>query len=171
MIQTINALQAYEKLTLGAILIDIRSTAEYKREHITNAIQCTVDQLKQHGLPQNHATEIIFCCKSGVRTQLAQPIFENLTTNASLFMLEHGIDGWKKAGLPTYLDDSQPIDIMRQVQIIAGTLILTGAILGWFVSPLFYLLCAFIGVGLLFAGLTGFCGLARVLAHMPWNKV
>jgi len=59
---------------------------------------------------------------------------------------------------------------MRQVQIAAGLLAVLGVILGFLVSPLFFLLSGFIGAGLIFAGVTGFCGMARVLATAPWNQ-
>ena len=85
-------------------------------------------------------------------------------------MLEGGLDAWKKAGLPVSLDRSQPIDIMRQVQIAAGSLVLLGVVLGAFVSPNFYALSGFVGAGLTFAGISGFCGMARVLGAMPWNQ-
>ena len=72
--------------------------------------------------------------------------------------------------MPTQLDRSQPIEIMRQVQIVAGSLVLIGVILGYFVTPAFYALPAFVGAGLLFAGISGFCGMAKLLAIMPWNR-
>ena len=67
-------------------------------------------------------------------------------------------------------DRSAPIDIMRQVQIGAGSLVLIGVALGALVAPGFYALSAFVGAGLLFAGATGFCGMAHLLARMPWNR-
>jgi hypothetical protein len=56
------------------------------------------------------------------------------------------------------------------VQLIIGLLVLTGSLLGFFVSPWYFLLTGFFGAGLTVAGLTGFCGLARVVAHAPWNR-
>jgi hypothetical protein len=81
-----------------------------------------------------------------------------------------GLDAWKKAGLPVTLDRSQPIDIIRQVQIVAGSLVLLGVVLGALVAPGFYALSGFVGAGLIFAGSTGFCGMPHVLALMPWNR-
>ena len=60
---------------------------------------------------------------------------------------------------------------MRQVQIAAGSLVLLGLILSQTVAPAWILLCWFVGAGLTFAGLSGFCGMARLLALMPWNRV
>jgi len=85
-------------------------------------------------------------------------------------ILDGGLDAWKKAGLPVALDRSQPIDIIRQVQIAAGSLVLMGMLLGTLFSPGFYALSAFVGAGLVFAGVSGFCGMAHLLALMPWNR-
>ena len=63
-----------------------------------------------------------------------------------------------------------PRRIMRQVQPLPAGLILFGVLAGWLVSPWFYLINAAVGAGLLTAGLTGFCGMARLLANMPWNR-
>lgn len=59
---------------------------------------------------------------------------------------------------------------MRQVQIAAGGLILIGVVLGYAVNSSFFLLSGFVGVGLMFAGISGFCGMARLLDKMPWNQ-
>lgn len=72
--------------------------------------------------------------------------------------------------MPIVEDKSQPLPLMRQVQIAAGALILLGVVLGYAVNSGFFLLSGFVGAGLTFAGLTGFCGMARLLAVMPWNR-
>ncbi|MGK0740232.1 rhodanese family protein, partial [Yokenella regensburgei] len=87
-----------------------------------------------------------------------------------VYLLEGGIDAWKQAGLPVIKDASQPLPLMRQVQIAAGVLILCGVLLGYTLSSAFFLLSAFVGAGLTLAGVTGFCGMARLLAVMPWNR-
>ena len=99
----------------------------------------------------------IFHCRSGARTQGNA---ERLSSAAAYdaYILEGGLEAWKKAGLPVVLDRRQPIDLMRQVQITAGGLVVLGALLGLFVAPAFYALSAFVGAGLMFAGITGFCG-------------
>ncbi len=56
------------------------------------------------------------------------------------------------------------------VQIAAGVLILLGVLLGYTVNGGFFLLSGAVGAGLTFAGVTGFCGMARLLATMPWNR-
>jgi predicted branched-subunit amino acid permease len=62
------------------------------------------------------------------------------------------------------------ISLERQVRIVAGSLVLIGAVLGWLVHPGFYGLAAFVGAGLVFAGITDFCGMGLLLARLPWNS-
>ena len=86
------------------------------------------------------------------------------------YVLDGGLDAWKKAGLPTRIDAKAPLELMRQVQIAAGSLILLGVVLGYAVGSAFFLLSGFVGAGLILAGVTGFCGMARLLDKMPWNR-
>ena len=67
-------------------------------------------------------------------------------------------------------DQKAPLEMMRQVQITAGLLVLIGVLLGYIVHPGFFGLSAFVGAGLTFAGTTGFCGMARLLQAAPWNR-
>ena len=84
--------------------------------------------------------------------------------------LKGGLEAWRAAGFPVELNRKAPISLMRQVQIVVGTLVLATVILGVTVSPWFLALTGFFGAGLLFAGLSGTCGMAAVLALMPWNR-
>jgi rhodanese-related sulfurtransferase len=86
------------------------------------------------------------------------------------YVLKGGVDAWAKLGLPLTVDEKAPLEIMRQVQIVAGLLVLTGVILGFVVAPGWFGLSAFVGAGLTFAGVTGFCGMARLLMLAPWNR-
>ena len=172
-LHTLSPKEAQEKQQQGAVLMDIRSPDEYRREHIAGALLQPLLTLQTHGLPPEvqQAETLIFHCKSGFRTQHAAPLLAQLASKQTVFVMEGGLEAWKQAGLPTVLNRAQPLEIMRQVQIAAGGLILLGAVLGWLLSPVFYALCAFVGAGLMVAGITGFCGMARLLAVMPWNKV
>jgi len=90
--------------------------------------------------------------------------------NGDALMLEGGIEAWKKAGLPVATDAKAPLELNRQVQITIGLLMLTGVALTLFVDSIFIALPAFLGAGLLFAGLSGWCGMAHLLALAPWNR-
>ncbi len=156
-------------LAQGAVLVDIRGADEYAREHIAQAQHIPMDQLSRQGIPNNSANTVIFHCRSGHRTAINASVLDNCVA-CEMYILEGGLDGWKKAGLPVVSDATQPLELQRQVQIGAGVMILVGVLLGSLVSPWLYAIAGFVGVGMLVAGITGFCGLARVLMKMPWNK-
>lgn len=167
--KTVTAEQAARMIEDGAVLIDIREADERAREHIPQARHHALSRLQQDGPAHDDAKAIIYHCRSGMRTQANAPALGEATT-CEAFILEGGIEAWKRAGLPVTTNKSAPVDIMRQVQITAGSLILTGAALGAFLHPGFYALSAFVGAGLLFAGLSGTCAMARLLSLMPWNR-
>ena len=75
-----------------------------------------------------------------------------------------------ECGLPV-VRGKKMVSLERQVRIAAGFLVVLGALLGWFVDPAFVFLSAFIGAGLVFAGVTDTCGMGLMLAKMPWNRV
>ena len=155
----------------GAVLVDIRERDEHQREKIAGARHHAVSVLDREHPARPGDEVMIFHCKSGGRTrQNAERISSSLSGGIDTYILEGGIDAWKKAGLPVSLDRSQPIPTMRQVQIVAGSLVVLGTVLGTVVAPAFYALSAFVGAGLIFAGVTGFCGMERILALMPWNR-
>ena len=78
------------------------------------------------------------------------------------------IERWQKEGLPV-CHEKAPFPLFRQIQIGAGALVLLGILGSYVWHPMFWL-SAFVGAGLVFAGITGFCGLGLLLARMPWNK-
>lgn len=166
---TISPEQAKEKLATGACLIDIRSPDEHRRHHIADSHSIPADTLSHaDNLPEQ--TVLIFHCLSGLRTQSCMTALQHFANGREAYILENGLNGWQKSGLPTIKDNKQPLELMRQVQIIAGSLVLLGVILGTMVHAGFYALSGFVGAGLLFAGLTGFCGLAKLLALLPYNQ-
>lgn len=151
----------------GARLIDIRGADEHARKRIPSAVNVPLDQIDD--LPQD-GRPIVFHCKSGTRTSVNAGRLGTAARGAPAYILDGGIEAWWRAGQPTVEDRSQPLEIMRQVQITAGALVLTGVMLGLFVAPGFFGLSAFVGAGLTFAGVTGWCGMAKLLRVMPWNR-
>jgi rhodanese-related sulfurtransferase len=152
--------RALELIRDGATLVDIRERDEYARERIDGARHHAVSILDREHPARPGDEVLIFHCKSGNRTP----------AGIETYILDGGIDAWRKAGLPVIVDRKAPIPIMRQVQVVAGSFVVLGAVLGATVAPGFYLVSAFVGAGLVFAGITGFCGMARVLEIMPWNR-
>lgn len=155
-----------------AVLIDVRGDMEHAREHIAGCKHLPLDRFSPEAAQAEigEAKRVVFYCQSGMRTGSAAGRFADLPCE-EIYILEGGLSAWKDAGLPTQVNRKVPIDLMRQVQIGAGSLVLLGVLLGLFVHPGFYGLSAFVGAGLLVAGLTGFCGMARILALMPWNQL
>ena len=150
-----------------AIVVDVREPGEFAREHIDGARSFPLSAFDPSRLPRDR--RIVLCCQSGARSSraLAQLEAAGLTNVAHL---DGGLAAWKAAHLPVSVDMSQPISIMRQVQITAGSLVLIGAILAALVSPWFILLSGFVGAGLVFAGVTDTCMMALLLAKLPYNR-
>lgn len=170
MIPRIEPADLQAKLQRGeVVLIDIREPAEYAREHIHGARLVPLASIDTHDFDAEKHKTAVFTCRSGNRTAMnaAKLLAKGF---AQAYVLAGGLDGWKQAGLPVHFNAAAPMDLQRQVQITAGGLALLGALLAWFVAPAFILLSGFIGAGLMFAGLTGTCGMARMLALMPWNR-
>ena len=160
--------EAAAKIREGALAVDIRSQAEYRGGHIGGALSLAPERHREK-LPDNAAPCLIFYCSGGKRTAQAEAALAELGRGRECYILEGGLQAWKAAGLPIIAEHAAP-DIMRQVQTIAGGLVLFGVLAGSLVSPWFYLIDALVGAGLLTAGLTGFCGMARLLARMPCNR-
>lgn len=169
-LKTISPARAAELMRQGAVLIDIREADEHARERVPGARHHALSRLGDGTVAREGDDVLVFHCRSGARTRGNAARLAAVSGTCETYVLEGGIDAWKKAGLPVTLDRSQPIDLMRQVQIGAGSLVLIGVVLGALVNPGFYALSGFVGAGLLVAGTTGFCGMARVLQLMPWNK-
>ncbi len=150
-------------------LVDLREPDEYAREHIEAAVSMPLSSLDKAAAHLSTVKKVVFHCKSGMRTDANCARIETYVNDQG-YILAGGLDAWKSSGLPTKTDASAPLEINRQVQITAGLLILAGALLGYFVNPAFIGISAFVGAGLLFAGLSGWCGMANLLAVMPWNK-
>lgn len=171
-VETIASQQAQKLIMQGARLLDIRAADEYAHEHIAQASLLSLSDIEQGQKPQALVEHdvVIFHCQSGRRTAQNAALLAGSAAPAKVYLLEGGINGWKQQRLDVVRGKNQPLPIMRQVQIAAGSLILAGTILGYASSPLFFLLPGFVGAGLLFAGISGFCGMATLLAKMPWNQ-
>ena len=164
-ISTIDPHAAAAMLAKGAQLIDVRGTDEHGRERIAGSRNVPLDALTtiDGGAP------VIFHCRSGQRTRLHAARLAAAGGTDS-YLLDGGIDAWKATGLPIVSTAKQPFDLMRQVQIAGGTLVLLSILLGWLVSPALLLIGAAVGVGMLHAGISGSCAMTTLLAPMPWNR-
>ena len=156
----------------GVTLIDVRTPAEYGEVHVDHARNIPLDRLDPRAIAAEHgvnAAPIYFVCKSGGRSQKAceQMIAAGVQNVVSV---EGGTAGCEAAGIEVVRSGRKVMSLDRQVRIAAGGLVVLGAALGYFLNPAWIGLSAFIGAGLVFAGLTDTCGMAMMLAKMPWNQ-
>ena len=173
---TITPAEARRLITAGATLVDIRSPDEHARASIPGAQNRPLDTLGHIGGHIGGQIEgqieepsaVVYHCRTGMRTG-ANADRLAAAADCPAYLLEGGLDAWRTAGLPVAEDRKAPMEIMRQVQITAGSLVVLGVVLGLTVQAAFLGLAAFVGAGLVFAGSTGWCGMARLLAMMPWN--
>lgn len=155
----------------GATLVDVREPDEHARERIPGARNLPLSRLEEAELAVQGGRPVLFHCRSGARTEgNAARLAAKCGGEVQAYLVSGGLEAWKRAGLPVAADRRQPLELMRQVQIAAGSMVLLGVLLGTLVSPGFYTLSGLVGAGLVFAGATGTCGLARVLRLMPWNR-
>lgn len=151
-------------------LLDVRTPGEYESVHIRGAYNVPLDTLGEHGPEiRAHVEEpVVLICQSGQRAPKAE---EALSSGgmSSLHVLDGGVNGWLAAGKPV-VRGAERISLERQVRIAAGGLAAIGGVLALAVDPLFALLPAFVGSGLVFAGVTATCGMAMVLSKLPYNR-
>jgi rhodanese-related sulfurtransferase len=152
------------------LLLDVRGPDEFEAAHIDGAVLHPLPGLNAQAVAKlaEGKTASVLICRTGYRGRQAA---ERLAANGltSLTVLDGGIQAWKEAGLPL-VRGQQTISLERQVRIGAGALVAIGVALGYFVHPGWLILPAFVGLGLVFAGVTNFCGMGLLLARMPWNK-
>jgi rhodanese-related sulfurtransferase len=151
-----------------AALIDVREPDEHARERIAGARLTPIARLEAGSRVTEPGKTVVFHCNTGNRTTQAAALLARVG-GGNAYELEGGLQAWKRAGLPVVVDREAPLPLMRQVQIAAGSLVLLGTVLTAAVSPWLLVIPAFVGAGLVVAGITGFCGMARLLARMPWN--
>ena len=149
-------------------VIDVREPMEYAAGHIAGSLNVPLSRLHQADLPSG---PLVLVCQSGNRSAKGVQTLLQRGYAHPVSDLEGGLPSWQQAGLPVRKLKNAPLPLMRQVQIAAGSLVLLGLILSNTVAPGWIAITWFVGAGLTFAGVSGFCGMARLLALMPWNRV
>ena len=158
-------------------LIDVRSPAEYRQGHVAGALLYPLDQwqapqlleqLRSQGWDEQQPLYLI--CQAGQRAVKAAGKLGQ--TSTTLVIVEGGTQACIDSGftLEREAGHGNTLSLQRQVLITAGSLILLGLALYAWVTPLGLLLSGFVGAGLVFAGVSNTCGLALLLARMPWNR-
>jgi len=163
-----SAKDAVRRVANGAVLIDVRSAAEFAAEHVPGAclfplqeLVARLDQVRKIPEPR------LLLCRAGQRAIKANQILEQHGVPSCVVI--GGIQAYAAAGGQT-LKGEGAISLERQVRVVAGLLVLLGVLLGLFLHPGWHGISAFVGAGLIFAGLTDHCGMGMLLSLMPWNK-
>ena len=155
------------------VIIDVREKEEFTSERIADSINLPLSELARQapGVLKNlEGCSFLLMCRSGKRSGLAKQQLESLAPGSDLKLFEGGILEWKKQNKPTECAGKSVLPIMRQVQLVTGTLVFVGAVLSGLLNPVWIVLSGLVGFGLIIAGATGFCGMAQILSRMPWNK-
>jgi rhodanese-related sulfurtransferase len=153
-------------------LLDVRTPAEYGEAHVDGARNIPLDRLDAKAIAAERTGRpgtLYVVCKSGGRSRQAceKLLASGLTAVASV---EGGTAACEAAGL-RLIRGRKAMSLERQVRICAGALVVLGVALAWFTQvQAWTLLSGFIGAGLVFAGVTDTCGMAMMLAKMPWNQ-
>ncbi len=154
-------------------LIDVRTPVEFREVHVEFARNIPLDQLDPAAVMQaRNGTShepLYVICKSGGRGKQACENFSK-AGYSNVINVEGGTSACEQAGLPV-VKGKKAMSLERQVRIAAGSLVLIGVVLGASVHVYLYGLAAFVGAGLVFAGITDTCGMGMMLAKMPWNQV
>lgn len=168
MTRSISPQEAARRLAAGeALLIDVREPAEFAASHIPLAVSLPLSGLPEMlaELPQDRA--LIFQCQSGMRSAQACAL---AVTRAESVSLDGGIAAWRSAGLPVIGNAGPRLSIFRQVQMIVGVMVALLVLAGFAGLTAAFAMAGIMGAMLAFAGATGWCGLAMLLARMPWNR-
>jgi rhodanese-related sulfurtransferase len=150
-----------------AEIIDVRTPAEYREVHVPQARNVPLDTVSRDHVADASRPTFFICQGGGRSAKACQKVINAGITN--VVSVDGGTKAWANAGLPV-VRGKKTISLERQVRIAAGSLVLLGVILAWLIHSYFIGLSAFVGAGLVFAGLTDTCGMAMILARMPWNK-
>lgn len=175
--KTVRPRALHDMIELGeqVHLVDVRTPAEYRAGHPAPALSIPLDRLTPKELARRlgdgavgHQTPLFLSCQSGIRAeQAAERLMHAGLEN--LYLVDGGADAWSRAGLPMQRC-GQAISLERQVQISIGALLLLKVVFGFTFHELFFALIPLIGAGLIVAGLTRWCAMARLIANMPWNQ-
>lgn len=154
-------------------LLDVRTPAEFAEVHATGARNVPLDKFEPRDLLKSgtiaQGQPVYLLCRSGGRATTAAEKMARQGLDQGV-VVEGGTLAWDQAGLPVERGTAKVMSLERQVRIGAGFLVLIGLILAWLVHPYFIALSAFVGVGLVFAGVTDWCGMGLLLAKAPWNS-
>lgn len=161
--------------TADICILDVRTAAEVKAASLPDCLHIPLHELTAERLQSEIAAkgkngaQIFLLCQAGRRAEMAAEQLQG-KFNAELVIIEGGMNAVKQSNIPLAERGKNVIPLERQIRIVAGLLVITGAALGTWVNPAFYGLSAFVGAGLVFAGVTDICPMGMLIAKAPWNR-
>ena len=156
-------------------ILDVRTTAEVKAAGLPDCLHIPLHELTPARLQEEivksgkNGSAVYLLCQGGKRAEMAADQLKG-QINAELVVIEGGMNAVKQSNIPLAATGKKVIPLERQVRIVAGLLVITGAVLGTWFNPAFYGLSAFVGAGLIFAGVTDICPMGMLIAKAPWNR-
>ena len=169
----VTADEAKELIETGGckLLVDVRSPAEFKASHVPGAHNIPLDELEDEITNEvsDKDTTLFLMCSCGNRSGKACEEMESMGYH-NVISIEGGIIELKRLGMKIVEEQHHVISIERQVRIVAGSLVLLGLILGFWLHPGYFAIAAVMGYGLVFAGITDSCGLGLFIVKLPWNR-
>ncbi|MDZ4835615.1 MAG: rhodanese-like domain-containing protein [Candidatus Melainabacteria bacterium] len=150
------------------VLVDVRSPIEFETEHIEGSLNVPLEELDSRFDEIPRHGQLVMVCRSGKRAE--RGAYTLMGRGFQPKVLDGGVVAWRKAGL-ALKEGKRRLPIERQIQLIIGSGVLAGVLLGAFVNPWFLVIPGFFGAGLTFAGLSGTCALGILLGKAPWNKL
>lgn len=156
-----------------ALVVDVRSAAEFEARHIHGSYHVPLDMLAEHaGELARHlddpASPLVLVCQSGVRAEQARRHLAAAGLDRA-HVLQGGVPAYAAAG-GQVVTGRRAWALERQVRLVAGSLVLTGLLGGRFLHPRLRLLAGGIGTGLTFSALTDTCAMGSMLARLPFNR-
>jgi rhodanese-related sulfurtransferase len=151
----------------GHTIVDVRSPREFEAEKVAGALNIPLGELEQQCQALSQHQNLVLLCASGMRAQKAQELLASRGIKAQV--LEGGLKEWSRHNLPVERAPIEGLSMERQVRIVAGALAAIGGLMALLVNPWFAVIPTFVGCGLVFAGVTDTCGMAMLLAKLPYN--
>lgn len=166
-----NAAELYNKIESGegVQIVDVREVSEYEGRRISGAILAPLSRFEESSKVVDRSRHSYIICQAGKRAGLyAEKLIKQGYNNCTV--LEGGLKAWIESGYPVEKGESRVWSLERQVRFAAGLLVLLGVVLSLVFNPMFLILSGIVGAGLVFAAVTDTCGMAMLLARMPWNQ-
>ena len=157
-----------------AVILDVRSPAAWRNAHVMDSVHAPLEQLTINNIKDIKQERIILLCQTGAQATQAsrtlQVLQQEHNDHSSLYVLDGGLTGWRKARLPLVYDDQKGLPLERQVQLLSGLIILVSLLFTLIFSGLWLVFPIALGAALIYAGATGWMGLQDLVLLLPWNR-